>query len=215
MQPDPTYRIGSQTSSKRIGGKMKNASYNLIGIASTIVLLGLTQPVFGARSTAPTVERQLAIGQPANGNAGRPLMTQSIPGQDQDSTSQWMRMEKMMRSQIGGTGATAATPGERTEARIAFLKAELLITDGQMADWNLLAEALRSGRHHLAESRRLAVLDDRAPSAERLDRYERHLTERLEAVRFVRERFTRLYLTLDDAQKRTADAIVIPLIATF
>lgn len=72
---------------------------------------------------------------------------------------------------------------ERMEGRIAFLKAKLQITDKQIADWNVLAAALRSGRHHLLEARKLAVLDDKAPSAERLERYERHLTERLETVK--------------------------------
>lgn len=49
----------------------------------------------------------------------------------------------------------------------------------QMAEWNALAEALRSGRLQLAEARKLAVLDDKTPSAERLEHYERHLKERL------------------------------------
>ena len=78
-----------------------------------------------------------------------------------------------------------------------------------------MADALRSGRHHLIEARKLAVLDDKTPSAERLERYERHLTERLEAVKSARAAFVRLHATLDDAQKQTADAILVPLIATF
>lgn len=117
--------------------------------------------------------------------------------------------------QIGGMSGTGAGKGptnvtELVEERIAFLKAELQITDKQMAEWNALAEALRSGRQHLAEARKLAVLDDKTPSAERLEHYERHLKERFEAVKSARGGFTRLYPTLDNAQKQTADVILLP-----
>ena len=119
----------------------------------------------------------------------------------------------MMRGQIGVKRPAHAT--ELAEERIAFLKAELGITKKRMAEWNALALALRSGRQHLAESRKLTVLDDKTPFAERLEHYERHLTERLEAVKSTRAAFTRLYPTLNDVQKQTADAILLPLIATF
>ena len=143
-------------------------------------------------------------------------------------------MEKMMGGCMGGmsgmgaaTGTTGMAPGttgmatgtadvtERIEGRIAFLKAELQITDKQMADWNVLAEALRSGRQHLVEARKFLVMDGKTSSADRLARYEGHLTERLEAIKSARAAFVRLYPTLVDAQKQTADAILVPLIATF
>jgi hypothetical protein len=141
-------------------------------------------------------------------------------GQQHDHSEMLTRMEEMMRGQIGGMSGTGAAKGpanvtELVENRIAFLKAELQITNKQMADWNELAEALRSGRQHLAEARKLAVLDDKTSSAERLEHYERHLTERLEAVKSARAGFTRLYPTLNEVQKQTADAILLPLIATF
>jgi hypothetical protein len=129
-------------------------------------------------------------------------------------------MEKMMRSHMGsmpGMGATAGTTDvtERIEGRIAFLKAELQITDKQLPDWTALADSLRSGRQHLIDARKLLVADDATNSADRLDRYERHLAERLEAVKSARTAFNRLYPTLSDAQKQTADTILLPLIATF
>lgn len=131
-----------------------------------------------------------------------------------------MMMEKMMRGHMGsmpGMGATSGTTDvtERIEGRIAFLKAELQITDKQLPDWNALAESLRSGRQHLVNARNLLVLDDKTNSADRIERYERHLAERLEAVKSARTAFTRLYPTLNEAQKQTADTILLPLIATF
>lgn len=134
-----------------------------------------------------------------------------------------MMMEKMMGGMSGmgaATGRMGMAPGttdvtERIEGRIAFLKAELQITDKQMPEWNVLAEALRSGRQHLVEARKFLVMDDKTTSADRLARYEGHLTERLEAIKSARAAFVRLYPTLGDAQKQTADAILLPLIATF
>jgi hypothetical protein len=128
-------------------------------------------------------------------------------------------MEKMMGSHMGmpGMGATSGTADvtDRIEGRIAFLKAELEITDKQIADWNVLADALRSSRQHLVEARKYLVPDDKANTPDRMERYERHLTERLEAVKSARTAFARLYPSLNDSQKQTADTILLPLIATF
>jgi hypothetical protein len=128
------------------------------------------------------------------------------------------RMNQQMNGMGSGTGATASGPAdvtERLEGRIAFLKTELQITDKQTADWNVLADALRSSRQHLLEARKLLVMDDKVAGPERLDRYEHHLGERLEAIKSARSAFARLYGSLSDGQKQTADAILLPLIATF
>jgi hypothetical protein len=128
------------------------------------------------------------------------------------------RMNQQMNGMGSGTGASASGPAdvtERLEGRIAFLKTELQITDKQTADWNVLADALRSSRQHLLEARKLLVMDDKVAGPERLDRYEHHLGERLEAIKSARSAFARLYGSLSDGQKQTADAILLPLIATF
>jgi hypothetical protein len=196
-------------------------SCKLIRIVSILILLGLTHTGFAAGDRMRAGERLLAMDddmkpkQPDSMGSGG-----SNTGKPHDHGEMLMRMEQMMRGQIGGMSGTGTAKGpanvtELVEERITFLKAELQITDKQMADWNALAEALRSGRRHLAEARKLAVLDDKTPSAERLEHYERHLTERLEAVKSARAGFTPLYPTLTGVQKQTADAILLPLIATF
>lgn len=129
-------------------------------------------------------------------------------------------MEKMMRGQMNSPASSGAMSGpadvtERLEGRIAFLKAELQISDKQAADWNNVADALRSSRQHLLEARKMLATDDRLGSAERLEHYERHLSERLEALKAARLAFTRLYASLNESQKQTADAILLPLIASF
>ena len=138
-----------------------------------------------------------------------------------------MRMMRMMHGQMplsskAGmapnaevTGSGPADVTERLEGRIAFLKAELQITDKQSADWNLLADALRSSRQHLLDARKLLVVDDKISGSERIEHYERHLAERLEAIKVARTAFNRLYGNLNEDQRKTADTILLPLIATF
>ena len=129
-------------------------------------------------------------------------------------------MERMMRGQMSSSGSGSAISGpadvtERLEGRIAFLKAELQISDGQAADWNNVADALRASRRHLLEARKMLAMDEGLGSAERLEHYERHLSERLDAIKSARLAFTRLYASLNQSQKQTADTILLPLIASF
>jgi len=139
--------------------------------------------------------------------------------QGSDMMMQMMQMMERMHGRMSpASGAGASGPAdvtERLEGRIAFLKAELQITDKQAPDWNQLADALRSSRQHLLEARKLLVMDDKVTGSERLEHYERHLSERLEAIKSARAAFGRLYASLNDGQKQTADAILLPLIATF
>jgi hypothetical protein len=164
--------------------------------------------------------------QPMSGGMGddKMKMPQAAPMQmpgGQDGMMQMMQMmEKMMRSHMQSSSGAAGASGpadvtERLEGRIAFLKTELQISDKQLADWNSLADALRSGRQHLLEARNLLVMDDKMAGLDRLEHYERHLSERLAAIKSARAAFTRLYASLSEAQKQTADAILLPLIATF
>jgi hypothetical protein len=157
------------------------------------------------------------------------MMKMQPSGQMQDcqgsacqGSNMMMQMMQMMERMHGrmspSSGAGASGPAdvtERLEGRIAFLKAELQITDKQTPDWNQLADALRSSRQHLLEARKLLVMDDKVTGSERLEHYERHLSERLEAIKSARAAFGRLYASLNDGQKQTADAILLPLIATF
>ena len=222
-----------------------SASRKLFGIASSLLFVSLAQAGLAAEPKTHATGQMLAMDemkpmQPAPMDQKSMMMDDKMkapppspPMQDQGKMGQpgaqggMMMMEKMMGGCMGGmsgmgaaTGTTGMATGtadvtERIEGRIAFLKAELQITDKQMTEWNVLAEALRSGRQHLVEARKFLVMDDKTTSADRLGRYEGHLTERLEAIKTARGAFVRLYPNLNDAQKQTADAIVLPLIATF
>ena len=189
----------------------------LVGIASALVL-GLPQTGMAGGDKSSVGGQRLAMDDNMISKPGSTVSGRSNMAPEHDHGEMLIRTEKMMRGQISDTSGVARVPAnaaELAEERIAFLKAELQITEQQAPDWNALAEALRSGRQHLTEARKLAVLNDNTPSAERLERYERHLAERLKAVRSAHAGFTRLHSRLSDVQKQTAATILLPLIATF
>ncbi|MCO6419321.1 Spy/CpxP family protein refolding chaperone [Siccirubricoccus sp. KC 17139] len=110
---------------------------------------------------------------------------------------------------VGGSAA-------RLEGRIAFLRTELRITDAQAPAWDTFANTLRAGREHLDAAR--AALQDSGRAADpmaRLASFESHLRERTEAIHMTRMAFDTLYSQLDDAQKRTATATMLPFIGAF
>src|SRR5262249_2198600 len=122
-------------------------------------------------------------------------------------------MPRMMAMMHGG-GMMGGMPFAHVEGRLAFLKTELKITSAQEAAWAGFADAGRS----VAKSAQGAIsqmmpgmMMPGAPSPdapERLARYEKMLTLRLEAVRTVRAAFDPLYAALGDEQKRTADELL-------
>lgn len=134
------------------------------------------------------------------------------------------RMSTMERQRMGmpqGPGGMGMGPGmggqplDRLDGRLAFLHAELRIAQQQMPAWDAFAAALRSARDHLAEAR--AALQDGEKATDplgRLEAYERHSAARLKALHDSRIAFARLYGTLDDEQKRTADELVVPLLSS-
>jgi len=116
-----------------------------------------------------------------------------------------------------GMPTPAAVPLDHVEGRIAFLKAELAITDAQTPGWTDFADALRTSRTHLDASRAALVTSQNATatSPARLEAYEQHLTARLASVRTARDSYQRLYATLNPEQKKNADEMVSPLLASF
>ena len=137
---------------------------------------------------------------------------QGMMGEHMRMMNEQMRMRGMMSGMTTGPSMVDLT--DRIEGRIAFLRAELRITDAQTPAWNTFADAVRSSRKHLIEARQV-LNQPYATPADRLEQYERHLSARLEALKSARTAFAQLYATLDEGQKRTADELVVPFIATF
>lgn len=110
---------------------------------------------------------------------------------------------------------------DRVEGRIAFLKAELKITDAQNSAWEPVAKAMRD------QSAALKALRDQRPQRDQAER-ERTLTApealarrndmiamqtkalavRADGQKQFTDAFTKLYAQLSDDQKKTADSLL-------
>ena len=198
-----------------------SASRKLFGIASSLLFVSLAQAGLAAEPKTHATGQMLAMDemkpmQP--GPMGQKSMMMddkmkappSTPMQDQGKMGQpgaqggMMMMEKMMGGCMGGMSGMGAATGTTGMASG---------TTGMATGTADVTERIEG--QHLVEARKFLVMDDKTTSADRLARYEGHLTERLEAIKSARAAFVRLYPTLGDAQKQTADAILLPLIATF
>jgi len=119
---------------------------------------------------------------------------------------------------MGGAAAGAMGMGQmmdpgRITGRIAFLKAELKITDAQQPLWSAFTEALKANRAMMGDMQEMmmAAQGGGAPTVlQRIDGHERMLVARLEAVRRLKAALGPLYASFDEAQKRTADQLMIP-----
>jgi len=100
---------------------------------------------------------------------------------------------------------------EFVDGRLAFLKAELKITDRQMPQWNSFADAVRANARNLNARRMPFFMHDWAQKSlpERLDREEAALAARLDAFRSTSAALKPLYAVLDDAQKKAADELLM------
>lgn len=147
------------------------------------------------------------VAPPAAGMAG-PGGMMPMPPAMMSMMSTMMGMAKMQ---------PPAAPLDRVEGRIAFMRAELGVTDAQAPAWDQFAQALRTARGHLTEAGQAlsASQNGQSGSPTRLEAYERHLSMRLDSLRGARGSFQRLYATLNPSQKQTADELVTPLLASF
>jgi hypothetical protein len=103
---------------------------------------------------------------------------------------------------------------ERVEGRLAFMKAELKITDAQTTAWNGFADAVRaSAKQHNERMKAIMAGNDRSkPLPDRLDAQEQFLSARLEQIKLIKASLKGLYAVLSDDQKKEADETIIPMV---
>ncbi|MBI2738999.1 MAG: Spy/CpxP family protein refolding chaperone [Rhodospirillales bacterium] len=106
-------------------------------------------------------------------------------------------------------GHMADLPWDHIEGRIAYLHAELQITEAQMPAWTEFANVLRANAKRIAEVQK-APQRTTTTAADRMDDQERWLTARLESVRALKPAYVKLYAALDDKQKKIADELLAP-----
>jgi hypothetical protein len=118
-----------------------------------------------------------------------------------------MQMMGMMRQSGDGMGMATI---DRVEGRVAFLRAELKITDAQNGAWNTFADALRANAKNLGEVRSSMMAGAHHGLLDRLTLQEKWLGARLEGTRAIKSALTALVGTLSDDQKKAADELLAP-----
>jgi hypothetical protein len=129
-----------------------------------------------------------------------------------DSQGQPVIMMSGFPDESMGMPAMRGSLADHIDGRIAYLKAELKITEAQAPLWNAFADALRSSA---AQARRLrvAVMGRMMPSGDlpaRLATLEQSLRDRLDLLHQEGPPLLALYAALSDEQKRMADQLLGP-----
>lgn len=155
----------------------------------------------------------LLLAQMMHGEKGMQGMqnqgTQGAPGgKVQGMGGSGMQGGSMMQMPMMRQGSMLDVPSDYIEGRIAFMHAELRITDAQMAAWTEFANVLRANAKRSAEAHGAKGQQAPATTADRLDEQERRLAARLEGVRALKAAYGKLYAALDDKQKKTADELM-------
>jgi hypothetical protein len=194
---------------------MKRLMATALMLAATTAAACAQAPAAGdphhpPQAAAPA--QQPAPSQPGMG--GQQGMMGDMPMMNMMRDMPMMRMMRMMGMMGPGTAGMATI--DRVEGRIAFLRAELKITEAQASAWNAFANALRTNAQKLGQVRAAMMpqpgsAQQQAPTlAERLDLQERWLAARLEGIRAIKSAFTNLYSTLSEDQKKNAGELLAP-----
>jgi hypothetical protein len=130
-------------------------------------------------------------------------------------------MMQMMQRMHGGAmprmalmgGAAGMMPGAgiaNVEGHIAFLRAELKITEPQQKAWDDLADALRTNAKALAAAPNstMGAMSEKMPAVSRLEQQEKLLTSQLEALKRSRAALEALNAVLSDEQKKQLDGLL-------
>jgi LTXXQ motif family protein len=180
-------------------------------IAAALMLAATTAVASAQAPTATDPHHPPQSATPAPAPV-QPPTTQ--PGMRMMGDMPMMNMMGMMRMmEMMGPGMAAI---DRIEGRIAFLRAELNITEAQANAWNAFADAMRTNAEKLREVRASMMPQpdagqQQAPTvAGRLDQQERSLLARLEGTRALKSAVTNLYGTLSEDQKKTANELLAP-----
>lgn len=170
-------------------------------------------PANPAPAPGSSAAPQGGMGMMGGGMGNMPMMNDMKNMMSSMSAMHSMGMMQMMG--MMGRGMDGMATIDRIEGRIAFLRAELKITDAQADAWNGFADALRTNARKLTEVRATTMPkpgDGQPASAlsARLDQQEQWLAARLDGTRAMKSTFAKLNEALSDDQKKTANDLLAP-----
>jgi hypothetical protein len=99
---------------------------------------------------------------------------------------------------------------DHVEGRLAFIKAELKITDAQTPQWDAFAASVHVNAKSMSDMHQsMAARQGAATLPERLAQEDKVLTEQLAALKNTEEALDKLYGVLSADQQKLADGIVL------
>ena len=101
---------------------------------------------------------------------------------------------------------------ERIEGRLAFLKAELKITEAQTAAWTQVADAIRTAAKRHNERMKSVFSGEAKTLPDRIELQEQFMSVRVEEIKLIKAALKNLYGVLSDEQKKEADEMDIPMV---
>ena len=116
------------------------------------------------------------------------------------------------QAMMHGGGGGFHSRADHVEGRIAYLKAELKITDAQAQAWDGVAAAMRRGSeaHRALREEMRSRADKPLTAVERLTLRDKAGAVRAENAKAFTTAFTALYGQLSDEQKKAADQLLSP-----
>ena len=183
---------------------MNRTGIRLSSVAAVIVAsLGVAtaqtpdphHPNAPAAAAAPTVPPQAGMPMPGTGGPAASSM-----GGDMGR-----RMEMMRPMMAGGMGM----PFEHVEGRIAYLKAELKVTDAQSAPWNAFADTMRSDASAMkAMHEGMAKVPMPTTMPDRMAARRKMMSERMAMMDRSEASMKTLYAALSTGQRTTFDQLM-------
>ena len=145
---------------------------------------------------------------PGMGMMGHGMMGSGMMGPDMMGRGGMMGMMGGGCPMMGMMGGEGNMPSF-AEGRIAFIKAELAITDAQTSVWDAYSAALRKNLESMQAMRTTMMGAMQAASpVERLDRHITAMEARLQSLKEVKPAMAALYAALSDDQKKKADGLL-------
>ena len=162
-------------------------------------------PVAGQAGNTPMIGQGMGSAMIVQPGTQQPRGQTGMMG-DMGMMGNMGQMMPMMRRQDG-----MGMPFEHVEGRVAFLKAEIGITDAQQKVWNDFADAMRrNAETHRTMHRQMMSLEAAASSdwQERLGRRARLMTARAEAMSALNAAAGPLFAALSEDQRDKAERLL-------
>jgi hypothetical protein len=183
-----------------------------VALASGLAVAAGAFPVMAQQDQqqAPMMGQGDQGGMMGQGAQGGGMMGQDSAGQDKSGCPMMgdVGFRRGMKQGMGHGAMMHSVP--MMEGRLAYIKADLEITDAQLAAWNAYADAVRA-RHGTMESMHAEMMKTKESgnALERMDARIKAMESKVEGLKALKPTVEALYAALSDEQKKKADQLLV------